>query len=320
MRLLRLLPNLYLHHHHHIEEPQGKMIWHPRWFFHLQRGAEYNEHPIASGHLEFVLSKPTPEFAVSLEVGTRGSETPFDGHLKVLGTTLYWGTEQGGRLADRLTQLWLNRLPNRITRACLDDTCNCPAWNPGATVKRHHGRNGEPYQHRYDGREFALRIWDGALWKSIWTWQGSWTRGEFAAWRDGRVELNPINRLLGEPRYWYRDYLDPAHFDVELPEGRYPVKATLQLQLYGRPKSKRRQKSWTVDVEAPQGIPNRFDHSGGWKGDRVYGFAVPLRGGYDRTPRRDWYVDAKAAIEARILQDRADSGFRTPQATEENAS
>src|SRR5579875_3304365 len=95
--------SLVLHHHHIVEQPCGKMIWYPRWFFHLHRGPEYGENRILDGHLEFVLSKPKPEVSARLSVGTRGSETPFDGHLNILGTTLYWGIEQGGRLADRIT-------------------------------------------------------------------------------------------------------------------------------------------------------------------------------------------------------------------------
>lgn len=132
-----------LHNHVIMEPPRGRYIWYPRWFFHLHRGPEYGDGPILDGHLEFVLSKPTPEFGIHLSVGTRGSETPWDGYFKVAGTTLYWGIQQGGSLAEKVTQLWLNRLPDRVGAACLDNTCDCPPYNPGATFKRHLGRNGE---------------------------------------------------------------------------------------------------------------------------------------------------------------------------------
>lgn len=299
-----------LHNHVIHEPPRGKMIWYPRWFFHLYRGPEYGDRTILDGHIEFVLSKPTPEFGISLEVGTAGSETPFDGHIKIAGTALYWGIKQGGRLADLITQIWLNRLPNRLTRACLDGTCECPPWNPGAQVKRHHGRNGQPYQSRYEGRQFQIRTGNSRLWLSIWTHRYGWTRGQFAEWRSRSIKLNPLDLIFGEKRYWYDD-IDQARILIDMPEAVYPVQVTLQQQRFGRPKlPKRHVRSWAVDVKADEckGIPNRFDHSGGWKGDRVYGFAVDLKQGN----RPDWHVDAKAAIEARILKDRADSGFRKP--------
>ena len=289
---------------HSIQEPpRGKMIWYPRWFFSLYRGPEFDEGVILGGHVEFVLSKPTPEFGVNFEVGTAGSETPFDGYLNIAGTTVYWGLKQGSRLADLLTQRWLTR--RRMALACLDDTCGCPPKYPSGSVKNH--PNGE---NRYEGRRFQIRAGDGKLWLEIWTRKNGWKRGEFAEWRSRSINLNPLDIIFGEKRYWYDD-VDQADLRVDMPEAIYPVKATLRQQRFGRPKlPKRHVKSWNVDVQADEckGIPNRYDHSGGWKGDRVWGFSVKLA-----ARRKDWPVDAKAAIEARILNDRADSGFRKPQ-------
>lgn len=299
-----------LHNHVIHETPRGKMIWYPRWFFHLYRGPEYGEGSILDGYLELVVSKPTGEFAFDFEVGTAGSETPFDGHVKIAGTTIYWGLKQGSKLADKITQLWLNRLPNRLTEACLDNTCGCPPWNPGATMKRHHGRNGKPCNSRYDGRQLKVYTYEQRLWWQIWTREGGWERGEFANWRSGSIHLNPLDVIFGSRRYWYDD-VEEARILIDMPEAVYPVKATLQQQRFGRPKLPGRHiKSWSVDVRADEckGIPNRYDASGGWKGDRVWGFGVKLK-----ARRNDWPIDAKAAIEARILKDRADSGFRKPQ-------
>lgn len=298
-----------LHNHVIIEEPRGGIIWYPRWFFHLYRGPEYGERRLLDGHLEFVLSKPTAEFGVSFEVGTRGSETPFDGHVKIAGTALYWGLKQGGDLADRITQLWFNRQPNRLTAACLTNECNCPQWKPGATMKRHHGRNGQEYDDRYDGRQIKIYTFEQRLWWMLWTRKNASRKGQFAEWRSGSARLNPLDVLFGDHRYWYDD-VDTAELQIQMPEGTYPVKVTLQQQRFGRPKLPGRHlKSWTVDVDAAEckGIPYRFDHSGGWKGDRVWGFSVKLT-----ARRRDWQVDAKAAIEAYILKSRAESGFREP--------
>lgn len=293
-----------LHNFVIMEPPAGRIVWYPRWFFHLYRGPEYGAGRILDGHLEFVLSKPTGEFGINFEVGTRGSETPWDGYLKVAGTTLYWGLEQGGQLAEKVTQLWLNRLPNRLRPACLADACDCPPYNPGATSKRHVGRNGEPYQLRWEGRQLQARTHDGRLWLQIWTPKNDSDK-RIASWRSRTVVLNPLDRLFGERRYWYDD-VDTADLTVQLPDASYPVTVKLQQQRYGRPKLPGRHvKSWTVDVRAEAGIPYRYDSSGGWKGDRVYGFAVKLT-----AHRPDWQVDAKAAIEAWVLGRRADSGFR----------
>lgn len=297
------------------EPPRGKMIWYPRWFFKLYTGPEDQERALVGGHVEFVLSKPTPEFGINFEVGTRGSETPFDGYLKIAGTTLYWGLEAGGDLATNITQFWFNRLPNRLrSRDCLigpgkPETCDCPPWNPGSTSKRHIGRNGEPCDFIYEGRRFQIRTDGGCLWLELWTRKNGHKSGEFARWRSRSIKLNPIDILFGDKRYWYEDS-EVDRILIDMPEAVYPVKATLQRQRFGRPKlPKRHVQSWTVKVDAYEckGIPNRVDHSGGWKGDRVYGFSVGLKEG-----RKDWQIDAKAAIEARILKDRADSGFRKP--------
>ena len=230
-----------------------------------------NGKSLGGAHTQIVLRAPQPEASVRFHVGTSGSESPWDGHLTILGSGIYWGIEAGHRLADRLTK--------------------CP-------------------EHRWEGRDLSLSIYRGRLSIHAWIHDGHWTRGEFAPWREGSYAINPLTRLFGSPRYWYVDHAT-AELDIDLPEGTYPVVATLQLQQFGRPKLKRRVESWVVNVKAPKGIPNRYDPSGGWKGDRVYGFAVKLP---HRRP--DWSRDAKALITARILEDRGRTGFRKAQAQE----
>ncbi|MBF6358163.1 hypothetical protein IU449_27070 [Nocardia higoensis] len=223
-----------------------------------------------SAQLETVIKKPTPEFSARFHVGGGWSETPFDGHLTILGSGFYWGLGAGWKLAERLTR-----------------------------EKRH----------KYEGRDLQLSIHDGSLWLKAWVHGDSWERGEFAKWRDRSFNLNPLDRLYGRPRYWFED-IETAAIAIRMPEAVYPVVAKLQRQTFGRPKSKKRVASWTVDVDAPKGIPYRADLSG-WKGDRVHGFGVTLR-----ERREDWTVDARAAIEAYILKHRADTGFRTPEPVE----
>jgi hypothetical protein len=234
-----------------------------------------DETQIADAHVQVVLGKPQPEFSARFHVGTRSSETPWDGHLTVLGSGFYWGLGAGRALAHNLTRNWLSR-------------CN------------------EQY-HDWEGRDLSISLFSGRIHWRLWTHPSTWRRGEFGRWREHSFHANPLDVLFGPARYWYED-IDTAQLDIELPEGTYPVIATLQRQSHGRPKLKRRRLAWHVAVKAPQGIPNRYDHSGGWKGDRVHGFGVKLA-----EQRRDWPVDARAAIASRILADRARTGFRKPQ-------
>lgn len=272
MRILDALSQVHVHRFAINESDRDTR----RGVFHHWRGFltiyRHEDGPkLFGGHVEAIAKKPELEFSARLHVGTRGSETPFDGHLTVLGTGIYWGVENGGRLAD-----WLTR----------------------------------EERHKWEGRDLQVAIHHRSLWLKAWVHPDTWERDEFAKWRSGSWPINPLDVLYGQPRYWCED-VDIAEIDIELPEGTYPVTATLQRQTFGRPKLSRRESKWTVDVEAPKGIPDRYDKSGGWKGDRVYGFGVGLR-----SRRDDWPVDAKAAITAQILKDRADSGFREPQEVE----
>lgn len=252
----------------------------PGYFHHLRRfltiyrgnpdAPDYNERrgKLFAGHLETIVKKPRAEFSARFHIGTKGSETPFDGHLTILGTGVYWGIESGGRLAG-----WITR------------------------EKRH----------QYEGRDFAVSICDGSLSLRLWVHADTGEHGEFAKWRSAYISLSILDRIYGQKKYTYEN-LAEALIAIDMPEGTYPVRATLQLQKHGRPKSKRHVDSHTVDVEAPKGIPTHYDKSGGWKGDRTYGFGVAVKRHGD-----DWALDAKNAITARVFQYRADSGFREPQ-------
>ena len=301
---------MHLYRHLILEPRRGALIFYPRFFWTLYSGDpdQPQTRELFGGHIELAVRKPNLEFGLSFEVGTRGSETPFDGHIKIAGTALYWGIEQGSGLAQRLTQHWFNRHPNRPRRECYEDTCDCPPWSPGAAGKRHLARNGQPAEHMYDGRELELRTYEGRLWVSAWTPKGGNSTSGFASWRKAVIRINLLDRLLGQNRY-YHEEVETRPIMVELPELAYPIQATLEYCHRGRTKINPRHHEhwWSVKVDASEckGIPYRFDHSGGYKGDRVYGFGVRLK-----ERRRDWHVDAKAAIEAFILNRRAESGFR----------
>ncbi len=248
------------------QEPRPGIYHHQRrWMTWRRSGKDL------SVDVETIIKKPTPEFSLRFHVGGSWSETPFDGHLTILGTGFFWSVGALWNLADRIVR---------------------------------------EERHKYEGRDLQLSIHNGSLWWKAWVHPDTWCRGEFAAWRDSNIALNPLTILLGAKRYWYED-IETAELAVRMPEAEYPVNVTLQRQTFGRPKSSKRIASWIVDVEAPKGVPYRFDHSGGWKGDRVYGFSVNLR-----ERRTDWQTDAQAAIEAWVLKHRAESGFREPQEAE----
>lgn len=237
-----------------------------------------NDRALADFTLELVARPPKPEASFEITVGTSSSETPFDVHAVVAGTGFYANTSLGRRMAPLLSQRLFSRCRERY--------------------------------HQYESRQIRVSIHDGRLWWDLWTHRNHWKRGEFASWRSGNVYLNPLDLLWGQRRYWYENE-ESIPLTIWLPDNNYEVTATLQRQLFGRPKAKRRHQSWTVDVESKDGIPYCFDHSGGYKGDRVHGFSVPLT-----ARRRDWEVDAKAAIEGWVLKHRAESGFRKAQPVE----
>lgn len=224
------------------------------------------------GHVETVLRKPQPEFSLRFHVGTAGSETPFDGHITILGSGLYWGVENGRKFAD-----WITR----------------------------------ETKHKYEGRDLKLRVHHGTLYWNVWVHGSHQEKGEFARWRDSSLNLNLYDHLYGPRKYSYES-VATADIDIALPEGSYPVTATVKKQILGRAGHPKKIQSIIVGVDAHTGIPNRFDPSGGYKGDRVYGFSIPFK----CVVASDWWIDAKAAITARILQDRANSGFRKAQAPE----
>ncbi|MDZ7914770.1 MAG: hypothetical protein U5O16_23500 [Rhodococcus sp. (in: high G+C Gram-positive bacteria)] len=248
--------------------PSASVFSHIRRFLTIYRD---DDRTLFAGHIETILRKPQPEFSFRFHVGTAGSETPFDGHLTILGSGVFWGIENGREVAD-----WITR----------------------------------ETKHKYEGRDLKLYVFNGTLYWKMWVHQSCGERGEFATWRDSSLNLNVFDHLYGPLKYSYEN-LASADIDIALPEGSYPVTATLQKQILGRAGHPKKIESFTVDVAAHTGIPNRFDKSGGYKGDRVYGFAVPFK-----HVRNDWWFDAKAAITARILQDRANTGFRKAQAPE----
>jgi hypothetical protein len=253
---------------------------HVRRFLHIY---DKNEKSIFSGHIEtIVMQNDRTPFSIRFHIGNEGSETPWDGHILLFGTGFFWGHSAFRKLAA-----WLTR-------------CNGYKW---------------------DTRDWSLRISDGQLWyengqhddmcerKKIQR-RGNKKKRKRVTWRRGRVTLSIPELLWGPKRYTYED-VDSYVTTIKMPEGDYAVVLRLQKVRFGRTKvaKHKHEQSWTIEVDAPKGIPTHYDHSGGYKGDRTYGFGVH----FDYPRSEGWQQDAEAAVTAWVYKERARTGFRKPQ-------
>jgi hypothetical protein len=129
--------------------PRPGVLHNKTHHFHI-RPHEDAETELVAVDFQTVLRKPKPEFSIRFHVGTGASSTPFDGHLTILGSGIYWGITAGRRVAG-----WITR----------------------------------ESAHRYEGRDLAVDLTRGRLSWKFWTHPDSWTLGEFAKWRDRGVAL-----------------------------------------------------------------------------------------------------------------------------------
>lgn len=219
-----------------------------------------------SGHLETNIVKPEAKFGCKFQVGNAGSETPFQGYIQLFGSGIYWGVSCGRKLAQRITT---------------------------------------SEESKYDGRELGFFIMEGSIYFQIWTAQDRWKHGEFAQWRAASFSLDPRDYIWGQESANFEQIGKTVLLDIDMPEASYPVEVILEKVTWGRPKAKRKDVSYSLDVNAKKGIPDRVDHSGGYKGDRVYGFNVPIKDIVN-----DWENDAKQLITASILKSRGENHFR----------
>lgn len=247
------------------------------------------ERSLWDGHVEYSFKKvPSSAFSLRFHIGNAGSETPWDGHIYILWFNFYWGHSGFRKLAD-----WLTR---------------CSGY-------------------KYDTREWSLRAFDNRLWWEFANHSdmcdlgkgpnpGRGKKYRRRTWRRGSINLSIPEAIWGPKRYSYED-VETFNGLVKLPEDSYAVVVRLQRQYLGRTKVAKRKhiQTWCLDVDAPTGIPTHPDHSGGWKGDRTYGFgckfAYPSSNG--------WQIDAIAAVTAWVLNERARTGFRKPDPVEDAA-
>lgn len=238
------------------------------------------EKTLWQGHFETIIRKKHPLvnlLSTRFHIGNGGSETPWDGHCIIFGMGFYWGHSGFRKLAE-----WLTR---------------CSGY-------------------KYDTRDWVIRISDGSLW-----WEFA-NHSDMCGYDDRNIRLRKKNHrrgsfnlsiaeaIWGPKRYSYVDE-DEFEADIVMPEGSYPAVIKLQKVRFGRTKvaKSKHETEWHLDVDVPKGVPSHYDRSGGWKGDRTYGFGVKFK-----LPNLiGWEQDALNCVTARVFEMRGESGFREPQ-------
>ena len=266
---------LRLHHFKIAEHKKSRrdpgVLWHMRMFWTIYlMPAEIQKFAC---HLELILKKPEMRFAFRFKIGNSGSENPFAGHVLFMGSGWYWGIERGRRLADWITSR----------------------------------------KHKWSTREFKVDIsnhGDGTtIYWNLFAFVSD-TGGTKYTWLNNSASLSLAEWIWGPKRYSYED-LGVWETTLDMEEDSYPALLTLQKQTLKRVKAKRViSEEMVVDVEAPKGIPTHFDQSGGWKGDRTYGFGVGLPNFDLVTVEKDeWYMEAYVAVRDWVLDYRKKHNF-----------
>ena len=273
-----------------------KTLFNKMYFWHFYKterkaradGQVYeDERSVGECQLQVILSKPRLQFAWFLSVGNSSSETPFDGHVKFFGSAIYWGFSWGRKLAQKLTSR--------------------PQWPHGM----------------WSRRELGFRIWDGStLYVDIWspedfphTIKKNWFQRHF--WHKS-YSVNPVEWFLGHKSYRYED-VESFDTTLDFKDGSYPVTITMQQQTLVRSKRPNHvlDQRWVLDIDAPKGVPTHVDHSGGWKGDRTYGWGVDFEY-FERYPNTEnWEKHARDAVMASVFEMRSKGRFLEPDPVED---
>lgn len=249
---------------------------------------------VYSGSLEIVVHKklePWTIFGILFRVGGAGN-TPWKGHLILLGFGIYWRSTIFRKLAHRIS---------------------CSSERP------------------YDTRTLSLRLTDGCLNYSLWAHDDLYSNVRRKPKKrykrtgmhrrrtqlEGSILLNPVELIWGPLRYTYED-LDAFWTLIEMPEDSYSVFLQLQKEYRGRPKAKQQKfEGYIVDVDSPRGVPAHHDKSGGWKGDRVYGFSVGIdisdAVALDISGENEWREEAVKAVTKWVEESRIRTGFTVRQ-------
>lgn len=251
------------------------------------------ENELGGGHLEIRI-KPGFDFAWKLKVGNSGSETPWDGKLEIFGVAFYWGISRGRRLAQ-----WLTHSRNPIVR------------NPGTPNEYTMGK--------YRSRSIGFYTFEGTLYTSFWVDEnGDSDNARPAKWRRKSISLDLRDHLFGPERYRYIP-LSSVKTVIEIEESNspngiktaYPVELTLKRSEKYRIKRPKKviDSDFSIEIDAPKGIPTHYDKSGGWKGDSTYGWAIKFPHGN----QENWIRQAEQMVLGDIYRMRGKTGFTVPQ-------
>lgn len=262
--------------------------YYKRRFWHFYKVyPDGTERQLWQAHVEIPVRKKIKEhwFGIHFHVGNNGSETPWDGYLTLFGTTIYWGHTGFRKLADRISK--------------------CEGY-------------------KYDHRDFTIKVSGTDIYYDLWSHSdmcethSRWVeRGKKVKWkknwRSGSINLSIPKAIWGPKRYSYED-LDTHQAILSFPDGDYAVILTLQKQFYGRTKidKSKHEVSFAVDVDAPRGIPSHVDHSGGWKGDRTFGYGVEIEIDHIQNGELMWKGKAEVAAKNWVLRERERTGFVKP--------
>lgn len=267
----------------------GKRYFHRRWSW-----TRVTKDEIEKFHfnLEMVVRKRIEDnwFQSQFEIRGPGNDPGWTGYLTLLGVSIYWSTTLFAKLAERLTRCEVYPYDGRLWRLYLS--------------------NGRLHWSIAEHDDSCRRIFGPLNKRRVLNGPGKLRRSErYPRWRRGSIMLNLVEAIYGPKRYSYRN-LEWFVADLTFPDGVYPAKLTLQMVRFGRTKvdKAKHEVSYCIDVDSREGIPTHYDKSGGWKGDRTYGFGVNFP--YTRTD--GWKIDAEAAVMAWIYNNRARTGFREP--------
>lgn len=234
-------------------------------------------------------------FSIRFHIGNAGSETPWDGHLTLFGMSWYWGHTGFRKLAERPTKCSEYKWDSREWSLRIID--NDLHWELGS-----HSDLCDKYP-RYKPA--------GVIRKGLFGITSPSGKRRRTLWPSGSVLLSIPEMIWGPYRYSY-EKIDTHQTLLSFPEDDYAVILTLEKVLYGRTKTNKAKhiQSWSVDVDAPRGIPSHVDHSGGYKGDRTFGYGVKL----ENVPEdlTGWEVIATVAAKMWVENERERTGFVKP--------
>lgn len=145
-------------------------------------------------------------------------------------------------------------------------------------------------------RQIGFRIFDNALWISLWEDPMMWDRDDPWWWR---FSINPVDIALGRKDYSSKD-LYTARVDVLMPEGLYPANVRMFESTWKRPRWPWPMRMIRADIEPETPIPHPGKGENSWdcEDDATHSMTCPAR-----TP-----TEAAEMLRQSVLRDRTKYG------------